>query len=258
MLLLKLLLVPALVLIITLVGRRWGPSVAGWVAGFPVVTGPTLLFIALDQGASFAASAAHASLIAVLANVSFILAYAWTALRSPWYRAAATGVAAFGLVAWALILLHAVLWVALVTTLLGLLAASRSFPATATAAVTAACTPSAWELPIRCLSAGALSLAVMQLADRLGPSTSGLMAVFPVLGLVLGVFSQRVWGGADAARLLAGMVRGLYAFTVFCFVLAVMLAWAGTAVAFLVAVGSALAVQLLTFARSSSRARRSI
>lgn len=256
MLLLKLLLVPTLVLLITLAGRRWGPSVAGWVAGFPVVTGPTLLFIALDQGDSFAASAAHASLIAVLANVSFILAYAWTALRSPWYRAAATGVAAFGLVAWALILLHAVLWVALVTTLMGLLAASRCFPATAT--VTAAHTPSAWELPIRCLSAGALSLAVMQLADRLGPSTSGLMAVFPVLGLVLGVFSQRVWGGAGAARLLAGMVRGLYAFTVFCFVLAVMLAWAGTAVAFLVAVGSALVVQLLTFARSSSRARRSI
>lgn len=256
MLLLKLLLVPTLVLLITLAGRRWGPSVAGWVAGFPVVTGPTLLFIALDQGDSFAASAAHASLIAVLANVSFILAYAWTALRSPWYRAAATGVAAFGLVAWALILMHAVPWVALVTTLLGLLAASRSFPATAT--VTAARTPSAWELPIRCLSAGALSLAVMQLADRLGPSTSGLMAVFPVLGLVLGVFSQRVWGGAGAARLLAGMVRGLYAFTVFCFVLAVMLAWAGTAVAFPVAVGSALAVQLLTFARSSSRARRSI
>lgn len=255
MLLLKLLLVPTLVLLITLAGRRWGPSVAGWVAGFPVVTGPTLLFIALEQGDSFAASAAHASLIAVLANVSFILAYAWTALRAPWYRAGAAGVAAFVLVAWALISMHAVPWLALVTTLIGLFAASRSFPVTSS--VTVISTPSSWELPIRCLSAGALSLAVMQLADRLGPSTSGLMAVFPVLGLVLGVFSQRVWGGAGAARLLAGMVRGLYAFTVFCFVLAVMLAWAGTAVAFLVAVGSALAVQLLTFARSSSRARRS-
>lgn len=222
---------------------------AGWVAGFPVVTGPTLLFISLDQGATFAAAAAHASLIAVLGNASFIVAYAWMALRAPWYGAAAVGVGAFALVGWALTILHADPWVALITTVLGLMAASRSFPEVTF--VNTARAPSPWELPIRCVAAGALSLAVMQLADRLGPTTSGLMAVFPVLGLVFGVFAQLVWGGAGAARLLAGMVQGLYAFTTFCFVLALTLGALDTTWAFLAAVMTAIAVQVLTFKRSS-------
>ena len=39
MLLLKLLLVPTLIALITLAGRRWGPAVAGWLARFPVLGG---------------------------------------------------------------------------------------------------------------------------------------------------------------------------------------------------------------------------
>lgn len=245
LLLLKLLLVPALVLLITLAGRRWGPSVAGWVAGFPVVAGPTLLFIALDQGYPFAAAAAHASLIAVLANVGFLLTYAWMALRAPWYWAASAGVAVFGLAAWTLNQLQAPPWLALLTTVVGIVIASRAFPQVAFRLT--ARPPSAWELPVRCASAGALSLAVMQLAEQLGPTTSGLMTVFPVLGMVFGVFSQHVWGGAGAARMLAGMVQGLHSFTVFCFVLTIGLAWAGTLWAFGAAVGSALLVQWVTY-----------
>ncbi|MES2979591.1 MAG: hypothetical protein V4731_14295 [Pseudomonadota bacterium] len=247
MILIKLFFVPFLVLLITLAGRRWGPSVAGWVAGFPVVTGPTLLFITLDQGTSFAAAAAHASLIAVLGNASFIVAYAWMALRAPWYGAAAVGVGAFALVGSALTMFHADLELALITTVLGLIAASRSFPKVALGK--AARPPSSLELPIRCVAAGAMSLAVMQMADRLGPTTSGLIAVFPVLGLLFGVFSQLVWGGAGAAHLLAGMIQGLYAFTTFCFVLAMTLSAMDTTWAFLAALMSALLVQFFTFKR---------
>ena len=253
MLLLKFLLVPTLVLLITLVGRRWGPSVAGWMAGFPVVAGPTLLFIAVDQGTAFAATAAHASLISVLGNVGFLLAYAWAALRAPWYWAATTGIAIFFLVAGVLGVLHAAPWIALITTLAGLTAASRAFPRVPF--VSAARPSSAWELPVRCAAAGALALAVMQLADRLGPAASGLMAVFPILGLVFGVFSQWVWGGAGAARMLAGMLQGLYSFTIFCFVLTIALAWTGTAPAFIAAVVSALLMQLITFKRSAPAMR---
>ena len=40
MLALKLLLVPAFLLLISLAGRRWGPEVAGWLAPMPGGTGP--------------------------------------------------------------------------------------------------------------------------------------------------------------------------------------------------------------------------
>lgn len=245
MLLLKVVLVPVLVLLITLAGRRWGPSVAGWLAGFPVVAGPTLFFISFDQGAEFGAFAAQATLNAVLANVSFIVVYAWVAVRGPWYSAALAGLCAFGLVGFGLTALHMPPFQGLMAAWLGMFFASRGFPREAPVSLIRS--QSAWELSTRCLCAGALSLAVILLAERLGPETSGVLTAFPILGFVLGVFSQLALGGGGAAQLLAGMVRGLYAFTVFCFVLASMLPRVGVGIAFSVAVSVALFFQMLTF-----------
>ncbi|RON08058.1 hypothetical protein BK659_17630 [Pseudomonas brassicacearum] len=49
-LLLKLSLIPGFLLLISLAGKRWGPSVAGWLSGLPVVVGPILFFLAVEQG----------------------------------------------------------------------------------------------------------------------------------------------------------------------------------------------------------------
>jgi hypothetical protein len=68
---LKLILVPALIAGVTLAGRRWGPAVAGWLSAFPVVAGPILLFMALEHGPTFAATAAIGTLSAVLAILAF-------------------------------------------------------------------------------------------------------------------------------------------------------------------------------------------
>jgi len=63
---LKMALVPALIGAVTLAGRRWGATVAGWLSAFPIVSGPILYFIALDQGAAFVARAAVGTLSAVV------------------------------------------------------------------------------------------------------------------------------------------------------------------------------------------------
>src|SRR6184192_563504 len=55
---LKLVLTPALIAIATLAGRRFGPSIGGWLVGLPFTSGPVSLFLALEQGTSFAAAAA--------------------------------------------------------------------------------------------------------------------------------------------------------------------------------------------------------
>ncbi|WP_137173323.1 hypothetical protein [Massilia sp. HP4] len=78
---LKLLLVPSLIALVTLAGRRWGPGVAGWLSAFPIVSGPILLAIALEQGSDFAAIAAANTLLAVLAIVVFSIVYARIAAR---------------------------------------------------------------------------------------------------------------------------------------------------------------------------------
>ena len=80
-LLLKLALVPMLIGAVTLAGRRWGATVAGWLSAFPIVSGPILFFIALEQGAEFVARAALGTLSAVLAILVFAVSYAWAATR---------------------------------------------------------------------------------------------------------------------------------------------------------------------------------
>lgn len=248
MLLLKLFLVPGLVALITLAGRRWGPAMAGWLSGFPVVAGPTLLFIALDQGAPFAAQAAHVTLMAVLGNVAFGVTYAWMATRWRWPLCAAAGVAAFALLGWVLVSLQPSPWVALAMALVGLPLAARAMPRTVF--VNPGRAVSRWELPVRCVAAGALVTTVTLSASELGPVGSGMFAIFPIMGLVLGVFSHIAWGGQGAIHLLSGLVKGLYAFVVFCFVLALALPAWGTAAAFGGALVLALGVQWLTFQRA--------
>ena len=47
MLLLKLLLTPLFILIVTLIGRRWGTLVSGLLVGLPLTSAPVALFLAL-------------------------------------------------------------------------------------------------------------------------------------------------------------------------------------------------------------------
>ena len=64
-LLIKLFTTPALIWASTLAARRWGPVIGGGLAGLPFISGPASLFIAVQYGTPFAASAAASSLFGV-------------------------------------------------------------------------------------------------------------------------------------------------------------------------------------------------
>jgi len=61
---------------------------------------------------------------------------------------------------------------------------------------------------------------VTMLASTVGERWSGLLAVFPVLGSVMAVFSQQTRGPAFTAALLRATATGMYSFSAFCLVLA--------------------------------------
>ncbi|RZA33765.1 MAG: hypothetical protein EOP92_19160 [Lysobacteraceae bacterium] len=238
--LLKLLLVPSLIALVTLAGRRWGPLVAGWLSAFPIVAGPILLVIALEQGAGFAAAASANTLLAVLAILVFSIAYARCAhLGMP--RAMTAALLAYALAVLVLRLVALPLWLGVVAVFAALLLAPRLFgPAPAPAA---AGKPSS-DLPWRMLAGAALSLSVTFAAAGLGPRLSGLFAMFPVMSTVLVGFSHRASGPGFAVALLRGMVNGYYAFAVFCVVLSLLLRSQAVGIAFLAATAAALVVQL--------------
>lgn len=238
--LLKLLLVPTLIGLVTLAGRRWGPAVAGWLSAFPIVSGPILLAIALEQGAEFASVAAANTLLAVLAILVFSIAYARVA-RMGMPRAMAAALIAYAL---AILILESTslpLWTGFAIVLAALLGAPFLF---GPAPQTAAAGKPARDLPWRMLAGAVLCLSVTYAAAQLGPRLSGLFAMFPVMSTVLVGFSHRTNGPGFAVALLRGMVNGYYAFAVFCLVLSLLLRSESIAYAFAVATAAALAVQL--------------
>ncbi|MBK8763282.1 MAG: hypothetical protein IPM01_01090 [Burkholderiaceae bacterium] len=244
MLALKLSLVPLFLMLVTLAGRRYGPGVAGWLAGLPVVAGPILYFIALENGPAFASAAAASSTSAVLASVSFSVAYAHVAQRRDWPVALFLAVVVWVCAAVLLHRLPADPLVCLGIALASLLAAPRLFPAPVPLA--AAIRAGSGELALRMAAGALMTLFVTYLASPLGSRWSGLLAVFPTLGSVLAVFSQRTQGAAYAATLLRAMATGLYSFAAFGITLSLALGSFGVPASFAMAVASCVIVQLAT------------
>jgi len=258
MLLIRLLLVPALVVLITLAGRRWGPAVAGWLTGFPVVAGPILLVVSLEQGAPFAAGAALWALTGVMANVSFGVAYSWAATRAPWWLCLFVATVVFSVTALALTSYPLSPLAALAITLVGLWLAPRAFPNVRIELPGKA--PPRGELVARMLAGTGMVLAVTYFAKGLGPHLSGVATAYPVMSLVLAVFSHRFSGAGFAIHLLRGVAGGLYAFAAFCFAISTLLPQLGTAYTFPLAMVAALVVQGTTFwiryKRAAARSRK--
>ncbi|MHB8779037.1 MAG: hypothetical protein ACYC6R_14960 [Anaerolineales bacterium] len=65
-------------------GRRYGPSISGWIVGMPLTSGPVIFFLALSHSASFAANAALGVLSGGLSLVAYALTYSWLATRFRW------------------------------------------------------------------------------------------------------------------------------------------------------------------------------
>lgn len=242
MLALKLTLVPLMLAALSLAGRHWGPGVAGWLAGMPVVGGPILFFLALERGPQFAAQAATASLAAVAGSIGFNIAYCWGCRRHGWAPSMAAGVGAWFAVFLFLSLLPMTLWSAGTFVIAALLIAPRLFPPIEAPSATRELPKS--EIAVRMIAGVVVTLAVTGAAEAIGPKWSGLFAVFPTLSLVLAVFLHRANGPQHSAAFLRAMVPGLYSLAGFCFVVATVLPQYGIAIAFSLAVGVALGVQV--------------
>jgi hypothetical protein len=244
--LMKLLLTPGFIAVATLLARRWGPGVGGAIVGLPLTSAPVSVFLAVEQGPVFAAAAAVATLLGLLAQAALCLAYSWTAYRATWWTSAGTGVAAF--LGTTLILERVSLSVwpafALVCGLLVLMAAVLPV----TPAVFGRARPPRWDLPVRMLVATAIVLALTTAATRVGATWTGLLSPFPVFALVLGVFTHRAQGPSAAARLLRGVVLGSLAHATMFALLASLLTRYGLVWTYACASLSALAVNGLALA----------
>jgi hypothetical protein len=238
---LKLVVTPALIGAATLVGRRWGQSIGGWLVGLPLTTGPVAFFIALDHGESFAAAAVVGSLAGAVAEVAFSLAYGWSALRRSWPAALLAGTAAYAAVA-ALVQGLDLGAVALFVLVIAALALSLRLMPRGVAGSAQVVAPR-WDLPARMVLATTVVLVLTALAPRLGARLSGLLATYPLFAAILTAFGHRQEGAGAAIGVLRGLLFGLFSFAGFCLVLALGLVPLGIAGAFTAAIAVALLAQ---------------
>ena len=248
---LKLFLVPGLVAIVTLAVRRWGPAVGGWLAGLPIVAGPVLVFYALEQGATFAAAAAHATLAGLVATVAFAVTYAHLSTRLPWYACMALGWFVFAAVVVALYALQP----GLVLSLLLLIAATEfggRLLSRLRSAEAGLRTHPPGDLPIRLVVTAALVLTLTGLAARLGPAWSGLLNAFPVLTTIVAVFSHIQRGTGAAVAFLNGYLQAIVGFGLFCVVMAIGLESLGLGWALAAALAAQLAWHGVLVSRAAS------
>ncbi len=252
LLLLKIFLVPTLIALVTLGARRWGPRVGGWLSGLPTVAGPTLCFYAFEQGNAFAARAAHATLVGLVAVPFFCVAYVYASRKTSWL---------FGLPAgWATFLAGIVIlkWLdpGLAAAWLMLAASCAlcyvSLPAHGTLAV--ASDHSAWDLPMRMVSAAGLILLLTALADRLGPALTGLLTPFPVAIAIIAAFTHTQRGVDPVIAFFRGFLPALVSFGLFCVVLAAGLESLNLATAIALALALQLSTQSVTLWQARKRA----
>jgi hypothetical protein len=201
----------AFVVSASFIAEHSGPAIGALVATLPISAGPAYVFLALDHDSAFVAQGALMSLPINAATIFLGMTYTLLAQRNNLlvsYGAAAAvwiGIAAIiGSLQWSLwggLLVNAVAF-AICTPLMQRYRHARMPPVARR-----------WyDVPLRASLVATLVLAVVTLSGRVGPSISGILALFPaVFSSMMLILHPRIGGPATAA-VIANSAWGLMGF----------------------------------------------
>lgn len=196
----------------SMVAEKSGPAVGSMIATLPIAAAPSYVFLALDHDAAFIANSALGSLSANAVTGIFSLTYVVMAQRRQTAPSLAAALAVWFALAFGL---SSVAWT--IASVIGF-----------NVLVFAVCIPLAmsychvpmprvgrrwYDLPLRAGMVACLVAVVVGTSATVGPSVTGLLAVFPIVltSLIL-IFQPRIGGPATAA-LMANTLWGLAGFS---------------------------------------------
>ena len=184
----------------------------------PAKGGPILLFLALEQNTSFAATSAAASLGGAGGCGVFCLVYALVCRRVSWPVAGAAAYGAFA-VTWAAMLPVSALGLgpAFVVAVAILLVSRRLLPVAPPMPRRAT---SASDLPARMIAGAAMVVFVTTAGPYFGATISGMLATIPTVAAVLAIFTHAQEGPDRTIGVMRGMTHGLLGFAAFLTVVA--------------------------------------
>lgn len=199
--------------IVTVAAHRWGPAVGGVLGAVPSKGGPILLFLALEQSPSFAATSAVVALGGAAGCGVFCLVYARVCHRTTWPVAGLISYGAF-LVVWAAMipLENWGLVPAFVATA-AILIASRMLLPEAPPMPKRAMSRS--DLPSRMIAGAGMVVFVTTLGPNFGATISGMLTTIPTVSAVLAIFTHAQEGPDRTVGVMRGMTHGLLGFAAF-------------------------------------------
>jgi hypothetical protein len=200
------------VVVAAMVAERAGPAIGALVATLPIAAGPAYFFVALDHDAAFISRSAIGSIAAHAATGVFSLAYVVLAQRFGVAISVGSAVATWFAVAF---ILRAVEW-----SFLGVAAVNLGIYAACIALTTPyrhvrmpLIVPRWYDVPVRATMVACLVAAVVGTSGKVGPTVTGLLAVFPIVMTSLMLIFQTRVGGPATAALIANTMWGLVGFS---------------------------------------------
>ena len=176
--------------------------------GWPLVTGPIIFIIFLQEGAAFAAKTAHGALLGQISLIAFAWSYALVALRAPWYLSIATATVTFIGSVYLVSLIHIPLWLTFILLVVALFLVNKFWPTYQP--ITTPLSSPRWELYLRIGLVIALVFALSEFSQTLGPSLTGGFSTYPVIATIMGTFNHKRFGANAAISLHHGLMQRLY------------------------------------------------
>ena len=195
----------------TIIAERLGAVAGALVATLPVSAGPVYVFLALDHDAAFISASAVASLALNTATAMFITVYVLTAQRRSLWISISLAITVWLAVTLALVPVHWSAPSALVLNLVVFALCVWIVKPYGRVAMPPTIRP--WyDFVMRAGMVALLVGAVVTLSFRIGPTGSGVLAVFPVIYTSIMLILHRRVGGPATAAVLANAVFALAGF----------------------------------------------
>jgi len=209
------------VVLATATAERAGALIGALVATLPIAAGPAYVFVALDHDPQFIATSALGSLAVNAVTAVFALTYAVAAQTFPLAVSVAAALAVWTVLA---LIVRSVEWS--LTSVLALnivviplcVAIGRRFRDVPMPLMTRRW----YDIPLRAAMAAVLVAVVVVSSTRVGPTVTGMLAVFPIVLTSLMLILQPRLGGRATAAVLTNTISGLAGFA--CCLLALHLA----------------------------------
>jgi hypothetical protein len=214
LLLVRMAVAAAFVVSASMIAERSGPAIGALFATLPISAGPTYVFLALDHDAAFIAQGALAGLPINAATIVFGLIYVLLAQRHGALLSCLSALAVWLALA---IVVHAVHW----TLARGLLANAVAYGICVPllepyrhVAKMPLITRRWYDVPLRASLVATLVATVVTLSHWVGPTVSGILALFPIVFTSIMLILHPRIGGPATAAVVANSGWGLIGFGV--------------------------------------------